>query len=173
MSVMRSVRKIYLALLSISGVLTVMTLLLLLLNYSSLPIEIPVYVKITGEVVKTTPKSIFTVLRLPVMALILQMVCLVMLVGIDRRPTVEAIKNKELNAGFWTIASLLVAIKFGFSSLGLLFGEKIDPRWIQIVLVTIGIIYIVYLILDGMKYAGMENLIKSFSPLSINYSITV
>lgn len=112
--------------------LTLLPFLALLFFYSSLPERIPEYLNLSGDVAVWGRKSLFSVFRLPLMALDLQMLCLLMKYGIwqgiatrnpeDKEPSAtyrkEAIK---LSLSLWDWFRAFIAIKLGASSLEIIF----------------------------------------------------
>lgn len=117
---------------SIIATLTVLPFLVLIYFYPSLPERIPEYLNLRGEVAVWGQKSVLSVFRLPLMALDLQMLCLLMKYGLwqgrsarsadDTDPpataTEESIKL-SMRLGDWLRA--FIAIKLGASSLEVIF----------------------------------------------------
>lgn len=112
--------------------LTPLPFLVLIYFYSSLPARIPEYLNLHGDVAVWGRKSLFSVFRLPLMALDLQMVCLLMKYGLwqgrdawSAENTERLAKYKEesiklsMSLGDWFRA--FIAIKLGASSLEVIF----------------------------------------------------
>lgn len=96
--------------------LTFLPFLIIGLNYSSMPERLPIFVNLLGEPLVLAGKSFFTAFRLPFMAVILQLICLVMYLG-GRGNITQAGKSMALFRGFWVAGAFTAAVKVSFSSL--------------------------------------------------------
>jgi len=112
--------------------LTLLPFLALVFFYSSLSERIPEYLNLNGEVAVWGRKSLFSVFRLPLMALDLQILCLLMKYGIwqssasrydeDTEPSATYRKESiKLSMSLWDWFRAFIAIKLGASSLEIVF----------------------------------------------------
>ena len=114
------------------AILTLLPFLVLIYFYSSLPERIPEYLNLHGDVAVWGRKSLFSVFRLPLMALDLQTLCLLLKYGVRQgratRPAEDierlATYNEEsikmtMSLTDWFRA--FIAIKLGASSLEVIF----------------------------------------------------
>jgi uncharacterized membrane protein len=112
--------------------LTLLPFLALLFFYSSLPERIPEYLNLNGDVAVWGRKSVFSIFRLPLMALDLQMVCVLMKYGMwqgsanrsaeDREPSATYRKDPiKLSLNLWDWFRAFIAIKLAASSIEIIF----------------------------------------------------
>jgi len=112
--------------------LTLLPFVVLIYFYSSLPERIPEYLNLHGEVAVWGRKSLFSVFRLPLMALDLQILCLLMKYGLwqgkaarshEDNETLKSCRDESIelsmSLGDWFRA--FIAIKLGASSLEVVF----------------------------------------------------
>jgi len=112
--------------------LTLLPFLVLIYFYSSLPERIPEYLNLQGDVTVWGRKSLFSVFRLPLMALDLQTLCLLMKYGVWQGRATRSAEDTErlttyneesikltMSLADWFRA--FVAIKLGASSLEVIF----------------------------------------------------
>ena len=108
---------------------TVLPILALIYFYSQLPERIPEYLNLHGEVEVWGRKSLASVFRLPLMAVDMQMLCLLMKYGLwqgavarpvqaDETLTIQSLK---LSSRLWDWFRALIAFKLGASSLEVIF----------------------------------------------------
>src|SRR5712671_4391894 len=90
--------------------------------YSVLPDRVPLFMKLNGEVASWAEKSVLSVFRVPLMAVVTQLVCLLMKYGTVQsravaplKIAIEQTKLQEhylsLNAGLWDWFRWTVAFK--------------------------------------------------------------
>jgi uncharacterized membrane protein len=100
--------------------------------YSVLPDRVPLFMKFNGEVALWAEKSVLSVFRVPLMAVVTQVVCLLMKYGTAQingvaplEGAVEQTKLQEqylsLNAGLWDWFRWAVAFKMSAESLDTIF----------------------------------------------------
>ena len=100
--------------------------------YSVLPDRVPLFVKLNGEVALWAEKSVLSVFRVPLMAVVTQVVCLLMKYGTAQinavaplEVAVEQTKLQEqylsLNAGLWDWFRWAVAFKMSAESVDTIF----------------------------------------------------
>jgi uncharacterized membrane protein len=108
--------------------LTLLPFLVLICFYSGLPARIPEYLNLHGDVAVWGRKSLFSVFRLPLMALDLQVLCLLMKYGVWQGSATRPVEDTETLATYreesiklsMSLADWLrafIAIKLGASSL--------------------------------------------------------
>lgn len=107
---------------------TVVPILVLIYFYSQLPAQVPEYLNLHGEVEVWGSKSIASVFRLPLMAVDMQLICLLMKFGswqtavVSRvRPDTHTTKWLKLTSELWDWFRALIAFKLGASSLEVIF----------------------------------------------------
>jgi uncharacterized membrane protein len=110
------------------GVLTVAPILILVYFYPTLPARIPVFLNFKGEVEVWADKSVMSVFRLPLMAVDLQLTCLLMKYGMvhfKRAWLTEAEdyrrRSYALSVGMWDWFRGAIAFKMCAESLSILF----------------------------------------------------
>ncbi len=103
-------------LLVLDALITIVPFILTGVFYPSMPEKIPLFVNIAGEPVVLADKSLFSAFRLPVMALILQGVCLSMYLGCRGNP-MHGERSKAYFRNFWLAAALTAAFKMSASTL--------------------------------------------------------
>ena len=112
--------------------LTLLPFLALLFFYSSLPERIPEYLNLNGDVAVWGRKSVFSVFRLPLMALDLQMICVLMKYGVWQGSANQSLEDSEplatyrkesikLSLNLWDWFRAFIAIKLGASSIEIIF----------------------------------------------------
>lgn len=82
--------------------LTVVPILVLIYFYPALPERIPVFLNLRGEVEVWAPKSLAAVLRVPAMAVDLQLICLLMKYGTVKSKMI-APDSRSMNAEAWVL----------------------------------------------------------------------
>jgi hypothetical protein len=120
--------------------------------YSALPDLIPASVDLLGNPISYMQKSYFSVIRLPLMGMLLSSLCLIMY--LEKLPT----EAKKVNKLIWPVAALICSFKTGISSLEILFAPEQTVIYYRIsvfVLVVIGIAVLIY---------GLTKLLKSKQP---------
>ena len=108
---------------------TVLPILVLIYFYSQLPERIPEYLNLHGDVEVWGRKSLASVFRLPLMAVDMQMLCLLTKYGLWQgavaRPVQAAetltIQSLKLSSRLWDWFRALIAFKLGASSLEVIF----------------------------------------------------
>lgn len=110
------------------AIFTVLPILVLIYFYPALPERVPEYLNLHGEVEVWGRKGFASVFRLPLMALDLQMLCLLMKYGLSQGKLVQLVEQTEKHAiyreeslklqmGLWDWFRALIAVKLGASSL--------------------------------------------------------
>jgi uncharacterized membrane protein len=88
--------------------------------YEVIPENIPAFIDFFGNTVVSMEKSYISILRLPVMGLLLSIICIVMykiqLTG----------ENKKLNKIIWSIVAFIGSLKMGITSLEILFYKNTE-----------------------------------------------
>lgn len=101
---------------------TILPFFILAYFYSLLPDRVPQFLSLTGEVQTWSEKSVLSVFRVPLMAVVTQIVCLLMKYG-----TLQSEQSKlpeqylRLNAGLWDWFRWTVAFKMSAESLSTVF----------------------------------------------------
>ena len=99
--------------------------LVLAFIYSALPERVPLFLNLRGEVTAWAQKSALSVFRVPLMAVVTQVVCLLMKYGTLQARPLEMEKLDEqylgLNAGLWDWFRFAVAFKMSAESLDTVF----------------------------------------------------
>ena len=112
------------------SLLSILPFFLLGYFYSVLPDRVPLFMKLNGEVAVWGEKSVLSVFRVPLMAVITQVVCLLMKYGVVQSRvaaplTIEQTILQEhylsLNAGLWDWFRWMVAFKMSAESLDTIF----------------------------------------------------
>ena len=114
------------------AVFSVLPFFVLAYFYSVLPDRVPLFMKLNGEVAVWAEKSVLSVFRVPLMAVITQLVCLLMKYGTVQSKVVApleiAIEQTQLqeqyvslNAGLWDWFRWAVAFKMSAESLDTIF----------------------------------------------------
>lgn len=112
--------------------LTILPFFMLAYFYSLLPERVPQFLTLTGEVETWTQKSVISVFRVPLMAVVTQTVCLLMrygtlqfgaLASLDVAPEQSKLRKQylRLNAGLWDWFRWTVAFKMSAASLSTVF----------------------------------------------------
>ena len=112
--------------------LSILPFFVLAYFYSVLPNSVPLFMKLNGEVAVWAEKSLVSVFRVPLMAVVTQVVCLLMKYGTVQSTAVapfeiaiEQTKLQEqylsLNAGLWDWFRWTVAFKMSAESLDTIF----------------------------------------------------
>jgi uncharacterized membrane protein len=111
---------------------TVLPIVVLIYFYPVLPQSIPEYLNLRGEVEVWGRKSFASVLRLPLMAIDLQMLCLLMKYGLwhgqigytfesTEKYKIDREESLKLQMSLWDWFRALIAVKLGASSLEVIF----------------------------------------------------
>jgi uncharacterized membrane protein len=108
---------------------TVLPILVLIYFYPQLPERVPEYLNLHGEVEVWGRKSLASVFRLPLMAVDMQMLCLLMKYGLWQSGVVRPLQPGEtytleslkLSSRLWDWFRALIAFKWGASSLEVIF----------------------------------------------------
>jgi uncharacterized membrane protein len=112
--------------------LTVLPFFVLAYFYPALPERVPVFMKLNGEVETWAGKSVLSVFRVPLMAVVTQAVCLLMKYGTAQSKAVAPLgldaaraelrrQYLSLNASLWDWLRLSVAFKMSAESLDEIF----------------------------------------------------
>ena len=109
--------------------LTVLPFLLLAYFYSTLPDRVPLFMKLNGEVAEWGQKSVLSVFRVPLLAVIMQIVCFLMkyemvqahaaVVSTDHSKLQE--RYLSLSSGMWDWFRWTIAVKMSAESLHTVF----------------------------------------------------
>lgn len=117
--------------------LTFLPIVILIWFYDRLADQIPVFRSLAGEVWFWAPKTIASVFRVPVMAIDLQVICLLMKYGgVKSQTDGHEEKVTKLTAGFWDWLRCLTAFKMAAESLEIVFTsvERLNflsrPAWL-------------------------------------------
>jgi len=111
-------------------VLTILPFLVLAYFYSALPDHVPLFLKLNGEVALWAKKSVLSVFRVPLMAVVTQIVCLLMKYGPVQSSASYEIsidlarfheQSLRLNAGLWDWFRWTVAFKMSAESVDTVF----------------------------------------------------
>lgn len=153
------------------AVLTILPFLLLAWFYSELPNRVPLFMHLNGEVAEWAEKSVISVFRVPLLAVIIQIVCLLMKYGSIQSSTIaplelsiEQLKLQEqslyLNTHLWDWLRLASAFKMMAESLNTIF-LSLDLKslarptfiitWILALLGVAGALFYVYRLLILQK----------------------
>ena len=111
--------------------LSILPFFLLVYFYSALPDRVPLFMSLNGEVAEWARKSVISVFRVPMMAVIIQIVCLLMKYGtiqsavVPLEAGIEQAKLHEqslhLNARLWDWFRLSAAFKMSAESIDTIF----------------------------------------------------
>ena len=110
--------------------LTILPFFLLAYFYSSLPDRVPLFMKLNGEVAVWAEKSVMSVFRVPLMAVVTQVVCFLMKYGTVQSQAdapLAAVHSKlheqylRLSTGVWDWFRWTVAFKMSAESLNTVF----------------------------------------------------
>lgn len=111
---------------------TILPFLMLACFYSLLPERVPQFLTLTGEVETWARKSVLSVFRVPLLAVVMQMACSLMRYGtLQARALASLVLASEqaklqeqylrLNAGLWDWFRLIIAFKMSAESLSTIF----------------------------------------------------
>lgn len=114
---------------------SVLPFLVLAYFYPALPERVPLFVNLSGEVQKWAAKTMLSVFRVPLMAVVFQVVCLLMKYGsipfrliaaheIDVARTKRLEQYLNLNAGLWDWFRWAIAVK--------MMGESLDTIFLSL-----------------------------------------
>ena len=124
---------------------TVLPILVLIYFYPDLPERVPEYLNLKGDVAVWGPKSLASIFRLPLMAVDMQVLCLLMKYGLWQRRTGRSIPLAEkltiellnLSSRLWDWFRALIAFKLGASSLDVIFFASERLRFLTTAVRTI------------------------------------
>jgi uncharacterized membrane protein len=160
-------------LLIIDALLTLVPFVLTGIYYNSMPENIPLFVNFMGEPAVVTGKTLLTAFRLPVMALILQAVCLAMYLGC-REAALANPRTKALQRNFWLAASLTAAIKLFASCVpftGAIHQDLVPVfRLVAVMAAMLGVAYMLACIVRLYREEG-RGLGRIFMPKGKAYAI--
>ncbi len=111
---------------------TILPFFVLAYFYSALPERVPLFLNLSGEVEVWGEKSFLSVFRVPLMAVVTQVVCLLMKYGVVQSGVALSVENAAeyarlqkqftvLNVGLWNWFRCLVAFKMSAASLDTIF----------------------------------------------------
>lgn len=114
------------------AVFSILPFFVLAYYYPALPERVPLFLNSRGDVGVWSEKSLLAVFRLPLMALVLQALCLLMKYGILQSKTILPVKGAEdyarlqkqsvvLSVGLWDWFRCLIAFKVSASSFVIVF----------------------------------------------------
>jgi uncharacterized membrane protein len=109
---------------------------------------IPAFVDFAGNPIYYIPKSYISIMRLPLMGILLTAVCYIMY--LEKLPD----EAKKISKLIWPVAALICSLKTGITSLDILFNQGqavIRFRAFVIILVLAGIAVLVYGLMKLMK----------------------
>src|SRR5688500_805225 len=109
--------------------LTLLPFLVLAYFYSNLPDRVPLFLKLDGEVDVWGQKSVLSVFRVPAMAVITQVICLLMKYGAAQSASVDLSAQRlpieeqylRLQVGLWDWFRIAVASKMSAASFDTIF----------------------------------------------------
>lgn len=131
--------------------------------YPMLPERVPLFLNLTGEVAVWAEKSVLSVLRVPLMAVDTQLVCLLMKYGtVKSAPMVPLETAKEqteyqkqyirLNVGLWDWFRCLVAFKMSAESLDTIFLSLNQFKFLSRPAFAVTAIAVLLSIVGGLFY---------------------
>lgn len=111
---------------------TLLPFLVLAYFYPVLPQRVPLFLNLSGEVETWTEKSLLSVFRVPLIAVVMQVVCLLMKYGVVQSQTIAPLdidigrtrlleQSLNLNAGLWDWFRWTIAFKMIAESLDTIF----------------------------------------------------
>jgi uncharacterized membrane protein len=109
---------------------TLLPFLVLAYFYPELPQRVPLFLNLSGEVETWTEKSLLSVFRVPLMAVVMQVVCLLMKYGVVQSQAIAPLdigrtrlleQSLNLNAGLWDWFRWTIAFKMIAESLDTIF----------------------------------------------------
>lgn len=157
------------------AIMTVVPFIMTGLYYPSMPDKMPLFLNLMGEPLVLADKTLLTAFRLPLMALILQAVCLVMYLGC-RENTRHNPKTAELFRNFWLAASLAAAVKLSLSSIPYtgMVPHYIIPlfRSFTVAAALLGVMYLLMCLYRMLKQEG-RGVGKIFIPSAKVYTSLV
>lgn len=106
------------------AVFTILPFFVLACFYPVLPDRVPLFLKLNGEVAEWAEKSVISVFRVPVLAVLQQVVCLLMKYGITQsssRLLIEQAEPLKLNARLWDWFRWTIAFKMSAESIHTIF----------------------------------------------------
>jgi uncharacterized membrane protein len=154
------------------------------LYYSNLPQEIPIFVDLFGKPIKFSNKNVFTVFRLPLMSLLLQLIILIFHLNIisftKKIASIEVSKsiiNKSEKMLFFI--SIIISFKLGFSLFEFLLRHNHNlqtaniVRYVTLLIVIIGICIVLknYILIDKSikKHIIDKSVLSIFATSSKRY----
>lgn len=133
------------------GIITALPFILLGIFYNFLPPAVPVFTDIFGNPSVIGPKSIITVFRVPVMALLLQVVCLIMYGNIFSDVKKDRENLVYVNRNLWSAFSIFIALKMSLISLEIIFITSSSYlkfagmiRTLELLVVIVALIFLFY-----------------------------
>jgi hypothetical protein len=120
----------------------VLPIIILSIFYKNIPQNIPAFVDLWGNTIVSMEKSYISILRLPVMGILLSIICIIMyLINLPN-------EKRKINKKIWSIIAFIGSLKMGLTSLEILFYENMDIinyfRIFIFILVISGIIILLY-----------------------------
>ncbi|MCL2801370.1 MAG: hypothetical protein FWD28_06400 [Treponema sp.] len=124
-------------------------MIILPIFYGAIPNDVPAFVDFFGNTIVSMEKSYLSILRLPIMGLLLSIICIIMYkINLSG-------ENGKFNKIIWSIAAFIGSLKMGITSMEILFYENMEIinifRIIITVLVIIGIMVLVYALIKMYK----------------------
>jgi len=117
-------------------------MIILPLVYDVIPDNIPAFVDFWGKTVVSMDKSYLSILRLPLMGLLLTVLCIIMY---SLKISGE---NGRYNKIIWSVVAFISGLKMGLTSMEVLYYENIDIinifRILVMILVVIGIMVLIF-----------------------------
>jgi len=110
--------------------------------YGIIPDNVPAFVDFFGNTIVSMEKSYISILRLPIMGLLLSIICIIMYkINLSG-------ENGKINKIIWSIVAFIVALKMGITSMEILFFENkkimIIFNLMNILLILNGIMFLIY-----------------------------
>jgi len=126
----------------LSIICNIVPMVILPIFYGLIPDNVPAFVDFFGNTIISMEKSYISILRLPIMGLLLSIICIIMYkINLSG-------ENGKFNKIIWSIVAFIGSLKMGITSMEILFYENIEIinifRIIIMVLVIIGIMVLVY-----------------------------
>lgn len=101
----------------IAGILSIGVVPLALLFFNQLPNDIPLFIALSGDVIKETPKTVLSVLRLPFMAITMYFIIATLYIASSRYST----DAKQDIAIFWIGLATLFSVKMLLANFSIFF----------------------------------------------------
>ena len=126
----------------LSIIFNIVPMVILPIFYGIIPDNVPAFVDFFGNTIVSMEKSYISILRLPIMGLLLSIICIIMYkINLSG-------ENGKINKIIWSIVAFIVALKMGITSMEILFFENkkimIIFNLMNILLILNGIMFLIY-----------------------------